>query len=184
VKHCKAGFTLVEVMLAVVVSGIVLLMSHQFLTAALDASKRIAVARDNADRAVNRIQWLREAFGELVVGGDSLGSFLGMADHVAFSSALLTSNGWPERTQVSLGVLGDGRLVAVLSDRDTLILDEHVGAISFDYLFEFGEAARWVHEWHSPSTAPLAVRIRLSRWMPAARRASTDTLLFLIGERG
>ena len=49
---------------------------------------------------------------------------------------------------------------------------------------EPGERSRWVQEWRSPSTAPLAVRMRIRRGAASDGVARTDTLLLLVGERG
>jgi prepilin-type N-terminal cleavage/methylation domain-containing protein len=177
------GFTLPEMMLALAISGIVLLIGRGVFDAVMDGEARLRLARAVTDREVNRAQWLREAFRTLEIGGDSLGSFDGERDRVVFSARLLTGRGWSERTRVGLGVL-NGKLTAVLSRGDTLELAESVAGLGFDYLLEPGERSRWVQEWRSPSTAPLAVRIRVQ--LGAARDGSprADTLLLLIGERG
>jgi hypothetical protein len=53
-------------------------------------------------------------------------------------------------------------------------------AVAFDYLASYGSASAWVQEWHSPVSAPVAVRLRLRRDSAAA----VDTLLFIVGPRG
>jgi hypothetical protein len=51
--------------------------------------------------------------------------------------------------------------------------------VTFEYLLEYGAQARWVQEWHSPASAPLAVRLRLQ-----ADSGAVDTLMLVIGPRG
>jgi hypothetical protein len=131
---------------------------------------------------MNRIEWIREAFRTLQSGGDTLGSFSGGPDRVDFSARMLTARGRPELTAVTLG-LSAKNLAAILSGRDTLVLAEGVTQLRFDYLLEPGEQARWAREWRSPSTAPLAVRLRIERWDSVGSAVRADTLLFLIGER-
>ena len=182
-SRSERGFTLVEVMLALLVSGIVLLLSHELISAVADARGRISVYGASSERHLNRIQWLRDAFRTLDTGSQDQGSFQGGKDQIEFSSLLLTSRGWPERRRIHLVAPDNGRLIALVSNGDTLVLGEDVASLRVDYLMQLGEAGSWVQEWRSPSTAPLAVRLRLTRHS-TAERASADTLLFLIGERG
>ena len=58
---------------------------------------------------------------------------------------------------------------------DTLLTAD---AVTFDYLLSYGSQASWVQAWHSPVSAPLAVRLRVRQGEAA------DTLFFLIGPRG
>ena len=58
--------------------------------------------------------------------------------------------------------------------------------LQFDYLLEPGAESRWVREWVSPVSAPVAVRMRIAKAGCGKRDAGcvVDTLLFLIKERG
>ena len=68
---------------------------------------------------------------------------------------------------------------ASVSPGEPLVLVDDAPEVAFDYLLEPGADARWVRQWVSPVTAPLAVRIRVARASPAA----VDTQLLLIKER-
>ena len=65
-------------------------------------------------------------------------------------------------------------------------MSDSVTDAGFDYLLEPGVESRWVREWVSPVSAPVAIRVRVTRGlgMGDERRVVTDTLLFLIKERG
>jgi prepilin-type N-terminal cleavage/methylation domain-containing protein len=178
----RRGFTLIEMMVALAVSGTVLAVGGALFGSVQDAGHRLREARLAADRRMNRVEWIREAFRTLQSGGDTLGSFSGGPDRVDFSARILTSRGRPELTAVTI-VRSGPDLRAILSGRDTLVLAEGVTQLRLAYLLEPGEQARWAREWRSPSTAPLAVRLRIERWDSLARAFRTDTLLFLIGER-
>ncbi len=95
---------------------------------------------------------------------------------MAFSSWQLAPGGWSVRERVTLGVVGSHLVAAVGSGSVTLA--DSVRDLGFDYLLEPGVEARWAREWISSVSAPLAVRVRMSRG------ATADTLLFLIKERG
>ena len=63
---------------------------------------------------------------------------------------------------------------------------DSVADLALDYLLEPGAESRWVREWVSPVSAPVAVRIRMTRTRNGKRDRGNvvDTLLFLIKERG
>jgi hypothetical protein len=67
-----------------------------------------------------------------------------------------------------------------------VVLIDSVADVALDYLLEPGLDARWVGEWVSPLSAPLAVRMRIRRAGNETREPGgvVDTLLFLIKERG
>ena len=144
-------------------------------------------ARTALDRDVNARRWLGEAFGSLDVGNGA--GFNGHADRVQFTAWLQTSDGWLLRQPVDLTVSGH-RLVAQVGVGHSLVLADSVSRLQLDYLLEVGsdadapgtmpgERASFVREWMSPVSAPLAVRLRLTRMAGTA-----DTLLLIIGPRG
>ena len=68
---------------------------------------------------------------------------------------------------------------------ESILLADSVTDVAFDYLLEPGEEAKWMREWISPVSAPLAVRIRIQRGTGKGEAGMVvDTLLLLIKERG
>lgn len=173
----REGFTLVEVLVAVVITGVMALLAHQLFRAAIEGSRRVQEARSHLDRASNARGFLRDAFLSLEVGADSTGPFEGRADRMRFSTWMLTPNGWPERREVQL-LLDQGRWRAV-SGNARVVLGDSIRWVAFDYLLMPGAESHWVREWISPVSAPLAVRLRV-RYLSGA----TDTMLYLIKARG
>jgi len=106
-----------------------------------------------------------------------MGGFVGRTDRVDFVTAQLTPNGWLAPRRVTLAQFAD-TLAAVGDGPERLCLSTGISSLRFDYLLEPGANARWVREWISPVSAPLAVRMRVTR------RERVDTLLFLVGPRG
>ncbi len=174
----RRGFTLVEVLVAVVVSGMVALLAHQLFGAALEGSARLRDARRDLDRRGNAHQYLRAAFLSLEVGIDSAGAFMGQRDRVRFTSWLPAAEGWLERRTVELGLEGDRLIAAAPPDAD-MELARGVTGLRFDYLLEPGAESHWVAEWESEVSAPLAVRVRITH-----RNERSDTMLYLIKGRG
>jgi hypothetical protein len=169
-----------EVLVALTIGGLVTLAAYGIFTATTDAGRRLMAAREALDREANARRFLQAAFLSLEVGGRPDGGFEGRAQTVRFVTWLGTAAPWATPRRVTLGADG-GAFVARLGgagEPSVMRLADSVTAVAFDYLLEPGLDARWVREWISPVSAPLAVRVRV------AKAASVDTLLFLIKERG
>jgi prepilin-type N-terminal cleavage/methylation domain-containing protein len=178
----RAGFTLVELLVAIAIGGLVVLTVHRLFGASTDHARRLDAHRQRFERAANARRWLADAFGSLDLGQGEPGPFLGGSNGVEFSTRLLTGRGCHEAERVGIAVR-DGWLVARLRGGEVLLADSLASA-QFDYLVEYGESAPWLPGWRSVVNAPLAVRIRLEHASMAAGEAAVDTLLFVIGARG
>jgi len=180
----RKGFTLLELLVALTVSGVVVLVAARIFAAVGDGGTELRTARLTLDRQANARRWLQAAFLSLDVGQDSVaGPFEGRADRVRFGAWLETANGWFIERRLNLR-LQDGAFVGTAGS-DALVLADSVTDVAFDYLLEPGENTRWVREWISPVSAPLAVRIRVTRGSGKGEEGRVvDTLLFLIKERG
>jgi prepilin-type N-terminal cleavage/methylation domain-containing protein len=180
----ELGFTLVEVLLALAIGAVVVLLAHQLFAAGGDSGRQLVAAREALDRTSNARRWIAATFLSLEVGLDAAGGFEGRRDRAAFSAWQLTSDGWLERRRIALGRTGD-RLVADVAPGGPVVLADSVASLDFDYLLEPGAESRWVREWISPVSAPIAVRMRVERrGKGEGGRVVVDTLLFLIKERG
>jgi prepilin-type N-terminal cleavage/methylation domain-containing protein len=175
----RGGFTLIELVVALLIVGMVVLLTHQLFTVVVQGAQTIVERRQALDREANARRWLEGAWLSLDVG-EQAGGFEGHRDHVEFATWTLVPGGWFERERVRLDVTGH-RFVARSGSR-ALVLSDSVEEVAFDYLLTPGETSQWVQEWMSPSSAPLAVRLRVLK--SGCRGACADTLLFLIGPRG
>lgn len=175
-----SGFTLIEVLTALAITGVVALLAHRLLNVTIDAVHQLDQARVEQDRIENGRRWLRSAFLSLDVG-DSAGGFEGLQQHVTFSSWIEQPGGWSELERLTIE-LRDGRTIASGNRAGSLLLADSTTSLAFDYLLEPGASTRWVQAWLSPLSSPLAVRMRLTR--KTGRSEESDTLLFLIKERG
>jgi len=185
VSHSASGFTLIEVMVALMIGALVILVANQLFSAVADRGRTLITARTELDRAANARRWVAATFLSLDVGTDGVGGFDGRPDHVVFSTWLLTPDGWFERRQVTLSAQ-QGLLRAAVTPGTPIALVDSVTDVRFDYLLEPGAESRWVGEWVSPVSAPVAVRMRIGQAACGMRGAgcAVDTLLFLIKERG
>ncbi len=175
----QGGFTMIELLVALLLTGVVVALAHGVFTAVGDGTRTLVASRQTLDREQNAARWLAGAWGSLEVGG-AAGGFTGHPAQADFTTWLPTAGGWAVRRRVRLG-LAQGAWVADTGG-GALVLADAVQSVAYDYLLTPGAASRWVGDWVSPTSAPLAVRVRVRR--APCRGACVDTLLFLIGPRG
>ncbi len=184
-RTTQFGFTLVEVIVALTIGAVVVLLAHQLFVAVADRGRALTEARTALDRTANARRWLDATFLSLDVGTEGASGFEGRPDHAVFTAWLLAPDGWFERRIVSLA-RQDDRLVATVTPGQPMALMDSIVDVGFDYLLEPGAESRWVGEWVSPVSAPVAIRVRLTRGRETRDKGQvvTDTMLFLIKERG
>jgi prepilin-type N-terminal cleavage/methylation domain-containing protein len=189
-----SGFTLVELLVALLLTSLVVLLAHALLADVSGAARRVQEVARQADRDGSRRLWLVRTFAGVDVAGSAPLGFRGVsgvregreADQVAFRSWVRVGERHELRV-VRIGLTAAGRVLAEVrlppgprdATPDLLVLGEGIAALGLDYLLDYGAAAPWVAEWVSPVSAPVAVRWRMTR---ADGRA--DTLLFHVGPRG
>lgn len=171
------GFTLVEVLVALVLTGIVVAIAFQMFGTAIDTGARLDTAAIVHARDQNARRWLSAALGSADVTRDTGGEFRGEPRRVRFTTWLLTGNGWFEPARISIEEAGGG-VIATSDGSRRVTLFSQGGLAGIDYLGRMGEDSPWLTSWESAITAPLAVRIRI------ARQSRIDTLLLRVGERG
>lgn len=171
----RHGFTLVEVMVAMAIAGVVILAAHRIFTGVADGARAVATARASLDRSANARRWLKATFLSLDP------PFEGRANRAAFSAWQLVPGGWFEQTPTQLVQEGSDFLATTVAGR--LQLAGGVSDVAFDYLLDPGADTKWVREWISPVSAPLAVRLRIGG-CGRHDAACADTLLFLVKQRG
>ncbi|HXG96333.1 MAG TPA: type II secretion system protein [Gemmatimonadales bacterium] len=171
----RRGFTLIELVVALAISGLVVLLGARTLVGVADSAEQLAATRTTLDRNMNARRWLIEAFGSLDVG-TSGGGFTGRADRVEFAASQRVSQGWLETRPITVSREGDSLVANVGPQR--LTIARAVRSLDCDYLLEPGASTIWVREWISAVSAPLAVRLRIGY----AEHA--DTLLLFVGPRG
>jgi len=171
----RRGFTLIEVLIALTIGSLVVLLAHQLFAAVTESTRHLQSARTRQDAERLATRWLEAALLSLEAGGPA-GPFDGHQERMRFTTWLLQPGGWMERRTIEISVRNSG-LVAVGTDQSKA-LQRDVHTVEFDYLLEPGAQSQWVQEWVSPVSAPLAVRLRLTR------SDRVDTLLLLIKGRG
>lgn len=176
----RRGFTLVEVMVALTVMGIVLVGARTMLGQIADDADRITAAAADADREANAEALLRTVAGRLELPtafGDEEDGFQGEAHGTRFRSWCEVPDGWLERCSASIGFIrldGDNVLALRLSTGELVQLRRGFGAGELVYLRDAANGGAWVRSWGASITAPLAIGVVIDG----------DTTLVPIGERG
>jgi hypothetical protein len=166
------------VLLALTLSGLVVLMAQRVFAGVTDGARRLSEAQEALDRRANVGRLLVALVGSLDIGTSQSAGFDGRPDHVTFSTWALDGHGWPEQRRVTLRLV-NAALVAEGLGSGSIALADTVAALDFDYLLEYGTDAVWVRTWQSPVSAPLAIRMRVAR-----AQGVVDTLLLIAGPRG
>ncbi len=181
----REGFTLVELIVALVISAMVLVGARLMVELLSDAARRTTLAAQEADRTANADHVLRMLFSRLEIGTPDDRPFGGNPFATHFTTWCDSPGGWLERCDVvvDLEVHGDTNgLIAHLAPRDPhgdvgprtirLATGFHSGAIR--YLNDPRAGGQWFEQWGDGIVAPLAVGIILDN----------DTAIVRIGERG
>ena len=170
-----AGFTLVELMVALLLTGVVALIARELFGQVLLGAT--AIERAHADgAAIEGRLWFEEACRGAVLGTPGSAGFTGAGTHATFTALLPGSDGWSEPRKVEMAARGGAIILSAGAVHATLA--DSVEAGEFEYLVAAEGQGGWVRGWDSPVSAPIAIRITWSRG------EARDTLLCLIGERG
>ena len=172
-----AGFTIIELVVALTAGALLLVALYGLLAAVIDGGSRLVADRRDAEQTRQGDRWLRSAIASTSVGRPGDAEYEGGPESASFTTMLPTAYGWHEPRAVTLGVRGDSLLLAV-TGTEPIVLRHGVRALALDYLLEPGANAKWVRQWSSPVSAPLAVRVRIEM------ETEVDTALYLIGPRG
>lgn len=172
-----AGFTLIEVMVALVVGFLALSAAATLFTTLGDQADRIRRSGDTVDRASNRARTLADLFANLDLTASGVPPLQGAPHEVALRTWCLDPIATLARCEVALRRRAFGAgfvLVLVQSQADSTPLELARGTgIELHYLAAVPDSAAWRDQWTS-LTPPRAVALIVDR----------DTLLFRVGSGG
>ena len=101
-RGSRRGFTLVEVLVALALSGLVLLSAHALLSGVGDRAHALALGADTLTARATGARTLRLLVGQLEVGTPASGPFAGAPGEVSSTSWCDMPAGWQERCAVTL----------------------------------------------------------------------------------
>ena len=174
----RAGFTLIEVMVAIAISALLLLGARALVEQVAASAESIAGTAAEVDREANAERLLRAVVGRTEqprMGGT--GGFAGTPRGVRFTSWCDVPAGWQERCSVSLGLLrvNDQNVLALeMEDGEVIAVRRGFADGQLLYLNSPAGGGTWLREWSSTVATPMAVGVVLD----------ADTLILRVGERG
>ncbi|HEX8361678.1 MAG TPA: prepilin-type N-terminal cleavage/methylation domain-containing protein [Longimicrobium sp.] len=172
----RGGFTLLEVMVALAISGLLLLGARALLVQVGDAAEEIAGTAAGVDREANAERLLRALVGRVEPPRPE-SEFVGTPRGVRFATWCDVPAGWLERCSVSLGILqaGDGHVLALQAEGGEVVaLRRGFAAGHLLYLQDPAGGGMWRRGWSSSVTAPVAIGVVMDG----------DTTILRVGEHG
>jgi len=171
----RRGFTLLEVVVALALASLVAVLVERLFVATGHAAHALRASADELAQEGNGRGLLDALLGSLGTGSADA-EFLGGPTRLEFSAWCRQPDGWLRRERTAVFASG-GALVAGIGE-ETLVLLRDVRGLQVDYLLSPGADEVWARSWVSPSSVPVAIRLRIERG------ARSDTLLVLVGVRG
>ena len=165
------GFTLLEVVIALAVSGAVVAFTGFAFRASLASAGVIDREASVLLKANAQPMWLEEALLGARVGNDGDAPFLGSSTEIRGSTYTWSAHGWMEPAAFHVYRRG-GQLIVEAGETTVVLAD--ADSLQFSYRASTAEAS-WLASWQSPVSLPLAVR------MISSRPEGLDTVLLLVG---
>lgn len=174
----RKGFTLIELIVAITLSGIVLLGARALWESLAESVDRLHAQAIVDTGAANGERLLRSLVGRLEVGTDQSREFAGDERQTRFTTWCDMPAGWQERCDAVIGIEPDTgaglQLVARLSTGETIRLQRGFATGALRYLNDPVGGGMWFRIWGHGITAPLAIGVI----------TDGDTAIVRIGERG
>lgn len=177
---CRRGMTLIELVVALTITGFVVAAGYGTLAALTDRRAQLSEATDAVARVAAARRTLEDWLSQAMLRSDVVGPpFRGLNavregdpdDDLTFLTRAHTGLGAPE-TIVHLFVGHDPGsasrgLIAELAawpggERQTIVLAPQASALRVQYLGQFSGSRVWQNSWVSTSLLPLGVRLQLS----------------------
>ena len=174
--HARRGATLMEVVVALALAGLVLLSARRMLQQLGDAGIQLTRETIRADRERNAERELAGLLARLEVGTDSTARFAGEIQAMRLTTWCDAPAGWQERCTVDIAFDSVDASLALVVDgagSERLVIRRDVAG-GFRYITKYDDPSTWFVRWGDGNTAPVGVALIVDR----------DTTIFRIGERG
>ncbi len=180
----RHGFTLIEVMIALLIGSVVVLLAYATLRAGLDVQERVTASREADETATAMRAMLGDALRHAVAGdardlrglhtdADAAGALTGLG---FVSRGIMAPLGGSAQWQIGLASDSAGVTLSAtpLDSLSTPLRFTSRGSRSFAVRFLALEDGAWRTDWNDPTRLPSAVEVR---FLDAAGRESMATLV-------
>lgn len=170
----RAGFTLMEVLVAIVVATGVVVTARAILVAIADGGQRLADASAVQDAERNVDQLLRVALLEARTLSQDSVTFLGTSRGFVLRTWCPAPGGWTEPCDVAVAVLDSVPAIVMRPGllATDLIVRRARQSVELRYLASAANGGTWLRAWSSSSELPLAVGLLIDG----------DTLMLPVGK--
>ncbi|MHB1329011.1 MAG: PulJ/GspJ family protein [Gemmatimonadales bacterium] len=157
----RRGFTLLELMVALVVGGLTLAGASAILGNLYESAAHLQAEVARMDRLANGERLIREVAASFQPGNGHNSTFFGTPRAAHFSSWCLVSDGWFERCVVDLTPRSDGLYLSLRYDNESLFSEVRLEMPQRElrYLADAADGGRWLAEWAAGTSAPLAIGV-------------------------
>ena len=177
----RNGVTLIEVMMAVALTGVAILCAGGILQQVQSVSSQV-IESEAAVRAIDaRNELLRSLVAQTVAPRDTSESFDGSGSRARFHTVCRKSRGWLEACQATLRVVKVGDTMSLYADvpeMPAIPVVRKADALSLLYLSDARDGGHWIPSWGSSIGVPGGIGI------VRQLRGVTDTVFLRIGTRG
>jgi hypothetical protein len=154
--------TLLEVIVALGIAGIVLLGGALLLDQVSDSGERIVRERWAQARDANAYGIARRLLREAVPSFDSTKLFRGDARSLDYYTRCAVPRGWSETCHVTLAIdsIDDSTIVmAQFDDGEQFVVRRQAGGMVFRFFDESSRDSSWLARWATSATLPSALAI-------------------------
>ena len=158
----RRGVTLLELIIALAISGLAILGCVILLDQVNDSHERISRERVVAATAGNGDRLLRRVLVDAHTTTDTAERFCGDEHNASYLTLCDTPAGWPEacRVTLSLDSLRDSSAIVAETSRDERFEVRRIpGAATFRYLDLSARDSSWVRQWATSIALPGAIAI-------------------------
>lgn len=169
----RSGFTLIEVLVATVVTAVVVTLSTAVVATVADTLGRVGDHAGEHHRTMNSVRWLQHVLPSVDLDAERGERFSGSASGATLTAWSWSAEGWLERRGVRLTAGPEGLSVEIDGTPPVTLFPGR--RVELSYLVNGPDGREWMAEWESGVASPLAVRFTVTD--PEAETSERFTFL-------
>jgi hypothetical protein len=158
----RLGFTILDVMLALVIGLIVVVTAREMLVQLALSDERLDKATRLENRERNASRQLVDLVSRIEVRTDTASNFTGQPWRAVFPTWCSVPRGWQERCSATLAIdtlVHPSRLYITTSRGDSLVLQRRADGTTLRYFADPDDPETWSFHWGRGITTPVGMAI-------------------------